>query len=74
MSTLLKRQNIATKELYPGDLSIVREGSGALGLKPTNNRFYRTGNEAGPDVVWPPDGVWTSVKVSVIITNEAHTI
>merc|ERR1719244_11342 len=71
---LLQRYFIATEELDPANFSVVREGSGSLGLKPTDDRFSRTRYKAGPDIVRSPNCVRPGIKISIIVTNEADTI
>merc|ERR1739838_691732 len=66
--------NITAEEFDPCNFSIVREGSGPLGLKPTDNRVTRTGHKAGPHIVWSPSGVVSCIQVSFVITDEAHTV
>merc|ERR1711894_133717 len=74
MTALLQGLLVAAEELDPGNLCVVREGGGPLGLKTTDNRLRRTGYETGPDIVRSPDGVSSSIQVSFIIADEAHTV
>ena len=74
MNVLLQGHLITAEELDPGNLCVVREGGGPLGLKPADDRLSRTGHKTGPDVVWSPGGVCRSIQISFIVTDEADTI
>ena len=46
----------------------------ALSFKSTNDALSRTGDKAGPDIVRPPDRVWSRQQVGPVVTDETHTV